>query len=336
MNKLLTTLIAASLAALLLAVGCGAWLFWQSWEEGRRLERENRELLASLEASRIRLDNFCEYPMDALCDVDGNRGTVSEAMSSLPEPPAVPSAPQAAPVEKKAVPEEKAPAPALSEKSEKKEDAPEGSHVFSGKISDKGPVRKAEEKKPDAGKAEVQKEKVQNTPASAAAAAPKEKAHPAGSGASPEVQSAPAREHAAKASSPEKAEASLPLKQNSPPAEAAAIAPEKKKESADPKKAPKKTWSSVTRNADSLIFRLAGAGDSLKAQGELRETPLCYEVTLEGSWKINSRVVKTRLVEDMKTEFRQGNTIIIFSLAQKPAQCSVEQEDARTIAVRIR
>ena len=94
MNKLLTTLIAASLAALLLAVGCGAWLFWQSWEEGRRLERENRELMASLEASRIRLDNFCEYPMDALCDVDGNRGTVSEAMGSLPEPPAVHSTPQ--------------------------------------------------------------------------------------------------------------------------------------------------------------------------------------------------------------------------------------------------
>ena len=92
----------------------------------------------------------------------------------------------------------------------------------------------------------------------------------------------------------------------------------------------------MTRNADSLIFRLAGAGDSLKAQGELRETPLCYEVTLEGSWKINSRVVKTRLVEDMKTEFRQGNTIIIFSLAQKPAQCAVEREDARTISVRIR
>lgn len=324
MNKLLTTLIAASLAALLLAVGCGAWLFWQSWEDGRRLERENRELLASLEASRIRLDNFCEYPMDALCDVDGNRGTVSEAMS-LPEPPAVPSAPQASPVEKKAVPDEKAPA-----LSEKKKDAPEGSHVFSGKISDNRPVRKAEEKKPDVRKAEVQKEKEQKAPASAQAM-PREKTQPADSaGASPEVQNAPAREDAAKPSSP--ATASLTQKQTPPPTEAATAAPEKKQESTTPKK----TWSSMTRSSGSLLFRLAGAGNSLKAQGELRETPLCYEVTLEGSWKITSRVVKTRLVKDMKTEFRRGNTVIIFSLAQKPAQCSVEQEDARTIAVRIR
>ena len=83
MNKLFITLVGTSLAALLLAVGCGSWLFLQSWEEGKRLERQNRELMASLEASRIRLENFCEYPTDALCNLDTQNGSVSSAMSGL-------------------------------------------------------------------------------------------------------------------------------------------------------------------------------------------------------------------------------------------------------------
>lgn len=91
MNRIFITLVGASVAALVLAVACGSWLFFQSWEEGKRLERQNRELRASLEASRIRLENFCDYPAEALCDVDAPKGSVSGAMngltaSSLPEP----------------------------------------------------------------------------------------------------------------------------------------------------------------------------------------------------------------------------------------------------------
>ena len=91
MNRIFITLVGASVAALVLAVACGSWLFFQSWEDGKRLERQNRELRASLEASRIRLENFCDYPAEALCDVDAPKGSVSGAMSgltasSLPEP----------------------------------------------------------------------------------------------------------------------------------------------------------------------------------------------------------------------------------------------------------
>ena len=121
MNKFLTSLIAASLAALFLALGCGAWLFWQSWEEGKKLERENRELQASLEASRIRLDNFCEYPVEALCNLPTETGSVSSVMSGmqppLPEPPA---AQKTAPA-----PLEETPAPQPAAPSEEKTaDAP--------------------------------------------------------------------------------------------------------------------------------------------------------------------------------------------------------------------
>ena len=57
MNRL-TLLITGSLTALILAGCSGLWLLWQSWETGRELEQKNYELLASLEASRIRLENF--------------------------------------------------------------------------------------------------------------------------------------------------------------------------------------------------------------------------------------------------------------------------------------
>lgn len=49
-------------------------------EESRALERHNRELQASLEASRIRVSNFCEYPQDVLCRVDERSGLVAGAM----------------------------------------------------------------------------------------------------------------------------------------------------------------------------------------------------------------------------------------------------------------
>lgn len=113
MNKIFVTLLGTGIAALILAVICGSWLFFQSWEEGKRLERQNRELTASLEASRIRLENFCEYPAEALCNLDERPGSVSEAMSSfseqttsLPEP--------AAPVHTSAAKEKNTDAPSQS------------------------------------------------------------------------------------------------------------------------------------------------------------------------------------------------------------------------------
>lgn len=78
-------LIAASVVALVLALGGILWLVWQSFDESHELERQNRELRASLEASRIRVENFCEYPTDALCKVDEKAGSVSSAMNSLVE-----------------------------------------------------------------------------------------------------------------------------------------------------------------------------------------------------------------------------------------------------------
>jgi len=80
MNKTQQYIIHASLFALACALFGGLWLIWQTIEESRALERQNRELQASLEASRIRVENFCEYPTDVLCRVDERSGTVAGAL----------------------------------------------------------------------------------------------------------------------------------------------------------------------------------------------------------------------------------------------------------------
>ena len=80
MNNTSRYLIYASLVSLAFAVLGGLWLIWHTIEEGRTLERQNRELQASLEASRIRVENFCEYPSDVLCRVDERSGTVAGAL----------------------------------------------------------------------------------------------------------------------------------------------------------------------------------------------------------------------------------------------------------------
>ena len=90
MNKLFIALVGTSVTALVLAIGCGSWLFLKSWEEGKKLERQNQELKASLEASRIRIENFCEYPAEALCNIEEPRGSVSGAMSGIPHLAPVP------------------------------------------------------------------------------------------------------------------------------------------------------------------------------------------------------------------------------------------------------
>ena len=80
MNNTFRYLVYASLASLLVAMLGGLWLVWHSIGESRELERRNRELQASLEASRIRVENFCEYPSDVLCRVDERSGTVAGAL----------------------------------------------------------------------------------------------------------------------------------------------------------------------------------------------------------------------------------------------------------------
>ena len=85
-----------------------------------------------------------------------------------------------------------------------------------------------------------------------------------------------------------------------------------------------------------MLFRIAGAGNCLTAEGALKEEPLRYEVTLKGRWKVAFRRVSTNLVKGMSVEFRNSDTVIVFSLAGQPSQCSVAQEDARTIAITLR
>ncbi|MBR3880811.1 MAG: hypothetical protein IKJ34_04370 [Mailhella sp.] len=88
MNKTFHYLIAGSMAALLCAGGGGLWLVWQSIAQNHSLEQKNRELQASLEASRIRIENFCEYPVEALCRIDEKTGSVVSAMSGFSLSPA--------------------------------------------------------------------------------------------------------------------------------------------------------------------------------------------------------------------------------------------------------
>lgn len=88
MNKLFQYVLIGSLAALICALGGGLWLIWQTLDESRELERQNRELQASLEASRIRVENFCEYPADVLCRVDERTGSVAVLMEAQLAPEA--------------------------------------------------------------------------------------------------------------------------------------------------------------------------------------------------------------------------------------------------------
>ena len=282
MNRLFTILVGASITALVLAAGCGSWLFFQSWQEGRQLERQNRELKASLEASRIRLENFCEYPAEALCNIDEPRGSVSGAMSGLsalapavPEPthPAAPagSSPHAETTKAEAVSEEST-LPTKQETPLETKNAPAQ------------PV-------PSDQMAAVQANAAPATPASAEAAV---------------------NENTASTVSDAVSEASVP--------------PEKMK----------KTWTSLDIRKNAMMLHIAGEGTRLAAKGRMLPEPLRYEVTLDGLWNISNRHPQTALVRDMQTSFRQGDTILAFPLASQPEECSVRQDDGRTVTIIIR
>lgn len=248
MNKILVRLVAASLAVLLLAAGCGLWLLWQSWEDGRRLELQNRELQASLEASRIRLDNFCEYPSEAICRVERNSGSVGSAMNGTLIPP-MPSEPA----------------------------APLPSNGLEDSSSKAGPAAQ------EAGPARPEKKETEET------------------------------------------EVCLRPETPSPgPAEQAGQHPSGK------------TWTTLEQDRGGIRLRIAGAGESLTAHGELREEPLRYEVTFSGLWNIRPRQPESALISGMRQEYRSGNTLLIFLLSGRPEHSEVRQEDPRTISVSIR
>ena len=289
MNKFLTTLVAASLTALFIALGCGAWLFWQSWEETRKLERQNRELQATLEASRIRLDNFCEYPMEALCDVDAG-GSVSSAMSGLheglPEPsPVLPAQP---PVPERPI---SSPPSSPAEESQAAIPAPKPADTQQPSSEKSLPAPKEEQPVPEV------REKTPDQPEAPAPAAVKQPSEPA----------APKNEEGVASETPQEPQA--------------------------PAAPPKKTWTTLEQTPDSLKLRIAGAGSSLTAQGKELADPLRYEVTLQGLWKIAPKRLETTLVTDIRREFCNGDTVLTFLLSRQPAQCLLEQEDARTIAI---
>ena len=335
MNKLLTTLIAASLAALLLAVGCGTWLFWQSWEESKRLERQNRELQASLEASRIRLDNFCEYPMNALCDVDGQRGTVSDAMDILTESLPEPSVPKPSLEALNGATEKTAEAspsdlPGKEEAGKEEEHTGEasGGHTVSGKISLQPLPAKKAYAAPATIPAKTEDEKKSSSPTPTPG-----KQDPAL--VQKEGENTPASRENTKAGPSSENAVSDQTGNSFPEGQTADAVPEEKKEETS-HAVPKKTWITLEQTPSAMLFRIAGAGNSLTAEGALREEPLRYEVTLNGRWKIAFRQVNTKLVKGMSVEFRNSDTVIVFPLSGQPSQCSVAQEDARTIAITLR
>ena len=289
MNKLFITLVGVSLTALLLAVGCGSWLFLQSWEEGKRLERQNRELMASLEASRIRLENFCEYPAEALCNLDEQRGSVSGAMSglssmgsaaspqndhaaTLPEPStAIPSMP-----EPPSAPVSVSTPPVSTEASSEAVSQPQVTTPTT-----------TEERVPDA------------TPLpKPSASAPENTPHNPG-------------------------QVTLPSKQETTASPSGVVKS-------------KKTWTTLEQHSQSMKLRIAGEGTSLTATGQLKTDPLRYEVTFDGAWNIANKTLTTSLVKEMQKTNRDGNTVLVFLLTEQPGECTVFQEDARTIAIILR
>ena len=292
MNKLFVALLGTGIAALILAIGCGSWLFLQSWEEGKRLERQNRELAASLEASRIRLENFCEYPAEALCNLEDQKGSVSSAMSGFAGTTPRTSLPE---VPSSAIPDSSA-------------SSPDG--------------------RTDASEAETSSSMTPNETGPGSVAASSEAQASAEKTAAPQMQPTPS-------SSPE---LSVRTKTDVPAATTSEndSRPTGKNKEVSSDGQAKKTWTSLEVNRTSMTLRIAGEGSSLTAEGRLMQDPLRYEVTLHGRWNIRSRNPENQLIRKFRQEFREGNTILTFLLEKQPELREVQQEDKRTVAIRLR
>ncbi len=328
MNKLFLSLLGASIAALVLAIGCGTWLFLQSWEEGKRLERQNRELLASLEASRVRLENFCEYPVEALCNLEEPRGTVSSVMGGmenavpLPEP-SLP-APENIPHQENVTPSSvSTPSSGMSRDEGKASPPPSPAAQTAVTPSPQGvstplPIPAGTEKQEEA-----------SNDTNMTAERPAASTEYVGKITWLEDQDAEDAEDAPTAAAAANAP-DAPATVDAPNAPATATAP------ATADELPKKTWITLETDRVAMTLRIAGEGTSLEARGELLQDPLRYEVTLKGAWKIYNRHPSTKLVKDLQIRPSGENTLLVFELNDQPGQCEVTQEDPRTIAVTIR
>lgn len=363
MNKLHQYLVPASLAALACALIGGLWLVWQTIEESRSLERHNRELQASLEASRIRVANFCEYPADVLCRTDERSGLVAGAMpGELAGMPDTENRP--APVPAAEIMRERNASPSLAIENVEKTAKAQAQIPAQALPAEKSPAipAPADEKPEPVEKAASPAQSATLPPAAEEIAEPSKALSPASTADSRKESEGPSKPEAA-AETPSASEernyrheisgklSPVPPVRNKEDAAAPAAAANQaeimeKKEASEKKAlprpqkatdAPKKTWSRVEIDGDIYAFALTGSGPSLPAKGVLRSSPWRYELRLSGNWEIRKHpAVEHRLVSRMSTKRAKGDTIVTFHLKSKPYRCSLHRPDSRSVSVRIR
>ena len=312
-------LLASSLMALLCAGGGALWLLWDSWEDKQALTRKNRELQASLEASRIRLENFCEYPVGALCDVETPQGSLAELMDmdmALPEPGNMQSSQQGSPVMSERQPESLPPLNAPGDTSLDNPPVPADAALPEASPSLPAPVPVPEHP-------------------SVATSTSQESA----SSASPQPDSVPEETSSSPKEAPLSQTVAVPL--SSPNVSAGEMHPTVQEllasSSKDIPSGPlKKTWTNMNLTRDRFTFSLAGEGSSLEASGSRLDEPPCYVVVLEGLWRIKEPVVENDVIARLQKTFTNDRTMLTFYLKRMPELAKMEHKDPRTISITIR
>ena len=366
MSRSIVVLASVSAALLAAAVGIVLLLLWQSWEDGRRMEQRNRELQASLEASRIRVENFCEYPMEALCPVDTQGGRSGAVLPPADIP--MPSDPAQGPLPMKSAPGQTSPSAGLPA-----EMPDHGDNAFSGQlppVPDSRPNTEEQEvsaeqpgnadqsgipalsyARQDIPGENIPEREVPSTPVqttdTGSQTAPSEQNTPSASLPQPAEQdgspavpppaasdahdadTAPVPPAEPKPQEPQQIPIIQTAPQDAPP-------PAGENASAEPpaQERPRRTWTTLDQGKDGMLFRIAGAGDALRARGDL--LPGKYVVTIEGAWNIVQRMPSTPCVQGMLRSYAEGNTVLEFPLRRPPETCRVLQENERTIAIEIR
>ena len=312
-------LLASSLMALLCAGGGTLWLLWDSWEDKQALTRKNRELQASLEASRIRLENFCEYPVGALCDVDTPQGSLAELMDmNLPEPGNVQSSQQGAPAK-----------PDIREKLSSASQA-------SGNTTPGKPIDPADSVIQESGDSHPALLPVTESEQSSAATSPPQKNDSAVSlpiGPAPDMRP-PLKENGGSISQPL---TSKTLSMAPSVREKNSLVQEWLSSSKEeiPPGPTKKTWTNMSLTRDRFTFSLAGEGSSLGASGTLLDAPPRYVVVLEGLWRIKEPVVENDIITRLQKTFTSDRTLLTFHMKRMPESAQVEYKDPRTISITI-
>lgn len=304
-------LLTASLLALVCAGTVTLGLLWNSWEDRQALERRNRELQASLEASRIRLENFCEYPTGALCDVDTPQGRLSDIMdTALPEP-----GPVSAPVH--AIPETSSPS-ASGLPSPLPETAPgegQAAPVPSGNTLESSAMAAVSQSPVAAQHTKTET----SSPVSAQAPAP---------------ESAQAAVPSEAAATPRSASSAEPAPAAQPQTSLTDIL--KERQETLPPGPTKRTWTNVRQTNDRFTLTIAGEGRTLNASGELLETPPRYVVVLDGLWRLKEPAVKNNTILALQKTFTQDRTLLTFFLKRVPEAASLTRQDERTLTIDIR